>query len=92
MKRTPLRPRSAKRQAIYVQRRELVGQMLASFPFCQRCKTKPSQDVHEIKTRARGGSITDPANLAVLCRSCHDWITQNPRQAREDGWLKHSWE
>lgn len=99
MKRTPLRrssrlrPRSKKRERVYRdERRFLVAQMLAAHPRCKRCDTNASTDIHEIKTRARGGSITDPDNCVALCRPCHTWVTDNPKAAHEDGWLKHSWE
>ena len=59
---------------------------------CERCRYSFATDVHEILTRARGGSITDLNNLAVLCRPCHSWITEHPKEAHEQGWLKHSWE
>lgn len=52
----------------------------------------PASDLHEILTRARGGSITDPANLLHVCRPCHDWITANPRPAAELGLVRWSWE
>jgi 5-methylcytosine-specific restriction endonuclease McrA len=88
-----IRPRSVKRQKLYDDlRKPLVIELLSLYPNCQRCKTNPSQDVHEIKTRARGGSITDKNNLAVLCRPCHNWVTTHPKEAREQGWLKNSWE
>jgi signal recognition particle subunit SEC65 len=48
-------------------------------------------DVHEIKTRARGGSIVDPANLLLACRPHHDWAHGHPREAAELGLLAHSW-
>jgi 5-methylcytosine-specific restriction endonuclease McrA len=70
----------------------LVADILASNPICQRCGTKPSTEVHEIKSRARGGSITDPANCVALCGGCHQWITTHPAEATADGWLKNSWD
>jgi len=51
-----------------------------------------ADDIHEIQTRARGGSITDPANLAPLCRPCHDEATNEAPWAYEQGLLAHSWE
>lgn len=48
-------------------------------------------DVHEIKTRARGGSITDVNNCLALCRACHRFITDNPAWALEHGYVVHSW-
>jgi hypothetical protein len=47
--------------------------------------------VHELKSRARGGSILDEDNLAALCRECHDFVTQHPAQALEEGWARSSW-
>ena len=93
--RTPKRLpyRSPKMRRLYAtQRRDLVAEFLEAHPICQRCRCKRSTDVHEIRSRARGGSITDEANLAALCRGCHDHVTQNPAEATAEGWLKHSWE
>lgn len=88
-----LKPRSKKRSALYRQQRApLVAALLRDQPPCQRCHARPAVDVHEIKTRARGGSILDPENLALLCRPCHTWITDNPAEALEDGWLRNSWD
>lgn len=89
----PIRHRSKKREKLYrTSRRKLVDEMLAANPRCARCKRNPSQDIHEIKSRARGGSITDPSNCVALCRKCHTYITINPKIAHEEGWSKHSWE
>ena len=87
-----VRFRSKKREAVYRERRPLVEQMLAEFPICQRCGTNPSDDVHEVVSRARGGSILDRANLCCLCRSCHTWVTLNPAAAHAEGLSAHSWE
>jgi 5-methylcytosine-specific restriction endonuclease McrA len=74
------------------ERRALVKELLRDFPPCQRCAVAYATDVHEIKTRARGGSITDRNNLALLCRPCHTFITQNPEQGKAEGFLKNSWD
>lgn len=88
-----MRARSAKRQALYdAERIPLVKKMLADRPVCQRCWRQASTDVHELLSRARGGSITDPSNLVCLCRPCHDWVTTHPKEATEKGWLRNSWE
>lgn len=88
-----MRPRSAKRQRQYATERiPLVRRFLADNPVCWRCFRAASTDVHEIKSRARGGSITEVSNLAPLCRACHDHITQNPAEAERAGWAKNSWE
>lgn len=88
-----IRPRSKKMEMLYAtKRRNIVKKLLNERPVCQRCLSDRSQDVHELKSRARGGSITDLDNLVALCRSCHNWVTQNPKEAKEQGWLKNSWE
>ena len=47
-----------------------------------------SVDLHEPLTRARGGSILDPANTIAVCRSCHDWIHDHPKAATDLGLLR----
>lgn len=74
------------------ERRALVQRLLTERPICQRCRKQVSQDIHELKSRARGGSITDIENLVAICRECHRWITDNPQSAAQTGWLKHSWD
>ena len=66
--------------------------LLADNPLCQRCHAAIATDVHELRSRARGGSITDLDNLALLCRPCHSWVTTHPAQATEQGWLLPSWD
>ena len=88
-----IRPRSAKMEKLYnTKRRNIVRKLLADRPVCQRCMADRSQDIHELKSRARGGSITDIENLVALCRNCHSWVTQNPKEAHDQGWLLQSWE
>lgn len=55
-------------------------------PECDR----RADDGHEILTRARGGSITDPANVKALARECHQEIQLGPDWAYRAGLLKHS--
>ena len=89
----PLRRRSKKTASTYrTQRIPLVIEMLQDNPPCARCHTAPATDVHELKSRARGGSILDPDNLTVLCRPCHTWVTTNPADATREGWLLNSWD
>lgn len=49
-------------------------------------------DFHEVLTRARGGSISDPENILHVCRRHHDWITDHPQEAHDLGLVAHSWE
>lgn len=47
--------------------------------------TGRAEQGHELLSRARGGSITDPANIVGLCQKCHRWITEHPLEATELG-------
>lgn len=63
----------------------------ASHPWCEArlagC-TGRTDDIHEVLSRARGGSLDDEANLLAVCRRDHDWITTHPKEATERGWLR----
>lgn len=97
-RRTRLRPVSKKREALNRARRDFVAGFLAAHPRCQagglilpvdhrhRCGVH-SVDVHEVLTRARGGSVLDPGNCRAICRACHDWIHENPASATDLGLL-----
>ena len=87
-----MRFRSKKSEALYRERRPLVAALLAERPICERCGMNPSVDVHEIVSRARGGSIVDRANLACLCRGCHTFITEHPALAEREGFSAPSWD
>jgi hypothetical protein len=52
---------------------------------------RTASDVHEIKTRARGGSIFEPENCLAVCRKAHDWIHANPALATPLGLLASQW-
>lgn len=92
MRRTPLKARSKKQAAKYVQRRKLVADLLERFPWCARCYWERSVDLHELKNRSQGGDILDPAEIVTVCRTCHQWITENPAKAHETGWTFWSFE
>lgn len=83
-----MRHRSPKTARRYTERRKLVAQILEARPVCERCRSAPSTDVHELKTRARGGSILDPGNCVALCRTCHTHV----HDTNDESWLVHSWE
>jgi 5-methylcytosine-specific restriction endonuclease McrA len=76
VRRQGLRARSLKRQRLYTLRRRLVQRVLEEEPTCQfpACQ-RPSTEVHELLSRARGGSILDRANCVALCHEHHDAIT-----------------
>lgn len=101
-----LRPRSKKTEATYVERRKIVARRLDNSDGTNWCQLgiiiNPHDDehrcglwladVHEVKTRGRGGSILNEDNLLDSCRPCHDWIGANPKLALELGLVKSSWD
>jgi hypothetical protein len=95
VKRSRLNPVSKKRQTLNVARRLFVRRILEDRPQCEaqipRICSHWSTDVHEIMTRARGGSIIDDFNVLALCRRCHTFITENPSFSQEHGFTVHSW-
>jgi len=90
---TALRPRSRKAAALYRDIRvPLVRRLLAERPRCEArfsviC-TGRSTACHEKLTRARGGSITDEANIICVCQPCHDAIHRNIAEATRRGFLR----
>lgn len=94
--RTPLKPRSEKRQADMVERRALVKRLLAERPTCEArwaCRGARAVDVHERLKRSRGGSILDPvqAHMVTLCRACHAMTEAQPAEATRRRMLFPSW-
>ena len=98
-RRTRLRPRSAKMRDRYERaggRRDLVARLLAERPWCEAkltgiC-TGRATDVHERVNRSGGGDILDEAILLTVCRACHAWITEHPRDAERLGLRIWSWD
>lgn len=96
LKRTArLRARSKKTAAQYVDRRALVAEMLEDRPRCQLnfpgCWGEATC-VDEIKSRARRGSITDPANCLPACGPCNTYKEDHPAEALARGLARHAWE
>ena len=101
LKRSAIRKRSKRMEALYSGsggRRAFVSVFLADNPRCQirweNC-TEGSVDVHEWHTRGTGGAII-PGDKAdrqgqkffAVCRRCHTQIDEEPRRAKEEGWLR----
>ena len=94
-----IRPVSKKRAAENRRRKQVTDAMKREGPvLCQfPCRdwgvegpidsvcNRRADDCHEIVSRARGGSITDPANLLPLCREHHRWVTEHPIEAEKLG-------
>lgn len=98
-RKTRLAPVSKRRRQVQRQRVEMVKTELAKRELCEagtmiyhgghhnRCEGL-SVELHEPLTRARGGSILEPANTVAVCRCCHDWIHNHPTAATELGLLR----
>lgn len=99
-RRTPLRrvsPKTAKRNR---QRAKFRREILLERPRCEAGNSiwtidpsyadcgRVAVDLHEPLTRARGGSVLDPANVVATCRACHEWIHRYPLRATEIGLLR----
>lgn len=50
-----------------------------------------STEVHEMLSRARGGSIVDDSLACALCHTCHRWVTTEPRLATMAGLQRSRW-
>ena len=81
----PVKPVSSKRAKEQRQRSKVLAEVFGATPPCARCGG-PADDAHELLSRARGGSITDPTNIVPLCRADHRWITEHPAEAAAEGW------
>ena len=93
MKRSPIRKVSAKRAAENRERAIFAGEIagaLCAARWDEHCYGR-AVHLHEPLTRARGGSITEPANLVPVCSWCHRQIHDHPEEATRRGLLRHSW-
>jgi hypothetical protein len=72
-----------------LERRELceAGAVITHAGYESKCQGL-AIELHEPLTRARGGSILDPANTVAICRSCHGWVHENPEAATKIGLLR----
>lgn len=79
------RERSAMADQLWPDRRDGTVMCGCGRPECHR----RADDLHELLSRGRGGSITDEANTRPLARECHDEITLGPDWAYAAGLIKH---
>ncbi len=96
LRRSRLKPMSKKRQRESKAYSLLRAAYLKANPSCQRIlirygnwATCPnhSVDIHHVAGRL-GGNYLNTETWMAVCRSCHDWIHANPKQAREQGLLR----
>lgn len=75
---------SKARQKKMVEYMKLKKKFLGIVEMCQRCGKAKAVDLHH--TRGRAGSLlTDWRFFMALCRHCHNWIQDNPAEARHAG-------
>lgn len=88
--RTAINAVSPKRKAANAVRRRVLAEMRQeSDGICPICRDEPAVDGHELLARSANGSITDKANIRLIGRTCHMWIThdvEGQRWAYETGW------
>lgn len=91
-----LAAQSPKRRRTQAERRKMLAKIRSDIccaaDLLPHIDCRGALDPHEPLTRARGGSITDPANLAWICRGHHDHIHDHPDEGHRVGLLVHSWE
>jgi 5-methylcytosine-specific restriction protein A len=55
-------------------------------PTCERCKVKPTHQIHHLDGLGpTGPKGLDPSNLLAVCRSCHALIHDETRPRDEGG-------
>lgn len=87
LRRPELPKRSKKKQRQDAERTKVLRPLREAQTWCSLCgQTGVGLDAHEVRSRARGGSVTDLDNIRLVCRPCHSWITEHPREAQEQGW------
>lgn len=71
-------------QAQYLKQRDA---FLRKHYWCEaRCARQLASDVHHKQGRV-GKLLLDETKWVAVCRRCHDWIHDNPKEATERGWL-----
>lgn len=98
MKRSQMNPISKKRRAKITDEKPVRDLYLKEHPNCAAKELGGClgpKHVHEILTRARGGSTGDKENFATLCDYHNEQVSQDAdtmKWAYANGLLKHSWD
>lgn len=81
-----LRPMSAKRRRQAKAYSLLRAAYLESHPKCELQCGRAAKDIHHTRGRL-GGNLLNTDTWMGVCRTCHDWIHQHPKEARSRGLL-----
>jgi len=87
MKRTRINPVSDKRKTRLKIYYHVRNEYLTDRTKCEVCNKRNSMDIHHIAGRL-GDKLNDKTNFLAVCRPCHNWIHENGKAAREQGYLK----
>ena len=86
LRKTRLKPMSAKRNKDSKAYSLLRDAYLRLNPICEICIVDESSEIHHREGRGRNYLNTD--TWLAVCRRCHKWIHTNPSLARKQGYLK----
>ena len=80
-------PNRAKKAQLYEKAtKEYLESLQGSSPLCERCDKTPGVELHHLAKR-NGCMLWAKDWFAWLCRPCHRWVHDNPREAEVDGWI-----
>lgn len=84
VRRSALRKASVRQRDVIRVYSKLRKKYLEIHPLCE-CDlpgcTRKAVEIHHKK--GRGKNTTDVSTFLAVCRSCHDWIHNNPKEAKE---------
>lgn len=76
--------KQAKRNALYAEQRPEYMSRPENL-VCHRCQQNPSDHLHH---RHKRGIYTNAEEwFSALCLWCHQWVHDNEKQARKEGWI-----
>lgn len=77
---------SLKRQEQLKEYKIIRDQFMLGNPRCEMCTGSASENHH--KNGRTGLRLLDVDYFMAVCRDCHQYIHNNPKESREKGWLK----
>jgi len=80
-----MRKVSLKRQEQNKQYKIVRDKFMLDNPRCERCKGRSTENHH--KNGRNGLRLLDVDYFMAVCRDCHRYIHNNPKESREKGWL-----
>lgn len=86
-KKVTIKPASKKRAKQNKEYQVIRIQFLINHPACEamvKCKGNRATEVHHVQGRI-ADLLTDTNNFLSVCHSCHEFIENNPNEAKEMG-------